>query len=141
MADKVKALKIENPSGGGAQTDPFPVETNPAQDYLAAKGVAFENSDTQLFDLNVSGEIQWKDSVQTTYKTLNSISGGSSGIPQLTSDPVAPTATQTWVLATQTTAVGSPIGLLLSLTHAANGYTYALRYRTLEGTTVGTPLT
>lgn len=44
--DKIKALKIENPANGGTQTDMFPTETNPAQDYLAAKGISFENLDT-----------------------------------------------------------------------------------------------
>jgi len=46
--DKVKALKIENPAGGGVNTDPFPTETDPSVDYLAAKGIAFENLDTFL---------------------------------------------------------------------------------------------
>lgn len=50
MADKVKPLKIENAATGGTQTDPFPVETNPTQDYLAAKGIAFENLDTFLIE-------------------------------------------------------------------------------------------
>lgn len=44
--DKIKALKFENPASGGTQLDMFPTETNPAQDYLAAKGVSFENLDT-----------------------------------------------------------------------------------------------
>lgn len=65
---------------------------------------------------------------------------GASTITQLTTDPVTPTANQTWVLA-QIAAVGSPVGLLLSLTQATVVYTYALRYRTLEGTIIGTPLT
>lgn len=66
---------------------------------------------------------------------------GASGISQLTSDPVTPTLEQTWVLATQVATVGSPMGLLLSLTNAQNRFTYQLRFRTLEGTTIGTPLT
>lgn len=48
--DKVKALKIENASTGGTQTDPFPTETNPTQDYLSAKGISFEGLDTFLTD-------------------------------------------------------------------------------------------
>ena len=50
MADKVKFLKIENPSTGGTETDPFPVETDPTEDYGAMKGLAFENLDTFLLD-------------------------------------------------------------------------------------------
>lgn len=71
--DKIKPLKIENAATGGTQNDPFPVEADPAQDYVAAKGIAFENSDTRLFDLSAGGEIEWKDAGQATYKTLNSI--------------------------------------------------------------------
>lgn len=50
MVDKVKPLKIENPSLGGTQTDPFPKETDPSQDYIASKGLAFEGLDTFLID-------------------------------------------------------------------------------------------
>lgn len=70
MADKIKPLKIENPATGGTQTDPFPVETNPAQDYLAAKGLALENSDTRLLDLDGSGNFQFKDATETAYMQL-----------------------------------------------------------------------
>ena len=73
--------------------------------------------------------------------TVSGASGGAATISQLTTDPVTPTAQSSWVLATQVAAVGSPLGLLLSLTQATNVYTYALRYRTLEGVTVGVPLT
>ena len=135
MADKVKPLKIENAATGGTQTDGFPTEADPTQDYLAAKGIAFENSDTRLFDLSAGGEIQYKDAVQATYKTLNSLVGGSSTIPQLNADPVSPAAQSAWVLTT-TTTFGTPIGLLLALTSEVNNYSYSLRYRTLEGTTV-----
>ena len=47
--DKVKPLKIET-SIDGTQVDPFPVEANPTQDYLAAKGIAFENLDTYVIE-------------------------------------------------------------------------------------------
>lgn len=48
--DKVKPLKIENPATGGVNTDPFPTEADSSFDYLAAKGIAFENLDTFLID-------------------------------------------------------------------------------------------
>lgn len=70
MADKIKPLKIENPTGGGSETDPFPTETDPSEDYLAAKGLAFENTDTRLLDLDGSGNIQFKDATETTYIPL-----------------------------------------------------------------------
>lgn len=46
--DKVKPLKIESSSTGGTEDNMFPHESDPAEDYLAAKGVAFENLDTHL---------------------------------------------------------------------------------------------
>ncbi len=64
--------------------------------------------------------------------------GGSSGIPELNTDPVAPTAQDTWVLATGT---GSPIGgLLLALTHSSP-VNYQLSYKTISGRIVRTNLT
>lgn len=77
MADKIKPLKIENIGTGGTQNDGFPTETDPNQDYLAAKGVAFENNDNILIDADpITGEIRYKDPVQSTYKKLNEITGG-----------------------------------------------------------------
>jgi hypothetical protein len=67
--DKVKPLKIET-AIDGTQTDPFPVETNPTQDYLATKGIAFENNNNRIFDLDGSGNIQFKDLVETAYMQL-----------------------------------------------------------------------
>lgn len=48
--DKIKPLKIENPGTGGTQTDPFPTEVTPTQDYASIKGLAFEGLDTFLID-------------------------------------------------------------------------------------------
>lgn len=61
---------------------------------------------------------------------------GSGTIPEVTTDPVSPTAGQVWVLAADLGAVGTPIGLLLSLTYAVSNFDYKLSYRTSEGTTV-----
>lgn len=47
--DRVKALKLETTIDGSV-TDMTPRECNPVQDYLATKGVAFENLDTFLID-------------------------------------------------------------------------------------------
>ena len=86
MADKIKPLKIENPASGGTQTDFLPTESNPAQDYISAKGFAFEDNDNRLFDLSAGGEIQYKDAVQGTYKTLNSITAGSADFDLILTD-------------------------------------------------------
>lgn len=45
--DKVKPLKMEDPTSG-TETDAAPTETDPSEDYLATKGIAFENLDTHL---------------------------------------------------------------------------------------------
>ncbi|MEO5348884.1 MAG: hypothetical protein H7836_04485 [Magnetococcus sp. YQC-3] len=68
--DKVKHLKIENPSSGGTETDPFPTESNPTQDYSAIKGIAFENNDNRLLDLDASGNMQFKDFTEAAYIQL-----------------------------------------------------------------------
>jgi hypothetical protein len=70
MVDKIKPLKIES-AVSGTQTDPFPTETNPAGDYGAFKGIAFENSDTRLIDLDGSGNLQFIDANQASYFRLN----------------------------------------------------------------------
>ncbi len=73
MADKVKPLKIESPATGGTEIDMFPTEVNPSEDYIALKGLAFENSDSYLLDTAADGQIQYKDSKQVSYRKLNEI--------------------------------------------------------------------
>lgn len=48
MADKVKPLGFENSALGGTESLPTPTEIDPSEDFLAAKGMAFENSDSFL---------------------------------------------------------------------------------------------
>jgi len=48
--DKVKPLKIENPATGGIETDMYPTEIDPLEDYAAVKGLSFEDSDDFLVD-------------------------------------------------------------------------------------------
>lgn len=73
MVDKVRPLKIES-SNGGTEEDVNPTETNPAEDYLATKGIAFEGSDNFLIDVSPEGELRFKDSFHTAYKTFKSFS-------------------------------------------------------------------
>lgn len=75
------------------------------------------------------------------YGPINS-SNGSVTIPELTSDPVSPAPESAWVLRTDVPEIiGSPIGLLLSLTYATSSLpTYQFSYQTLEGTIVRTQL-
>jgi hypothetical protein len=60
-----------------------------------------------------------------------------STLQEYTTDPVSPTAGQTWVLKTPAwVAIGQPIGLLLALTYAENQIdTYQFSFQTLNGYT------
>lgn len=75
--------------------------------------------------------------------TYSGSGGGTSGpvaIPEVYTDPLTPLAGSVWVLALDQGTGGSPLGLLLSLTHAVSIFTYQLSYRTTEGTTIRTVL-
>lgn len=50
MVDKVRPIKIENTTDGSQDDAGEYTELNPAEDYLAAKGIAFENSNDYLFE-------------------------------------------------------------------------------------------
>jgi len=64
MVDKVRPLKLEDPTTG-TQLDMAPTEANPSEDYLSAKGLALEGSDTIL--VGSSGtEVQFMDGVSGT---------------------------------------------------------------------------
>src|SRR5574343_387196 len=67
MADKVKPLGFENTASGGGDIFPIPTELDPTEDYVAAKGISFENSDNRLIDLDGSGNLQFKDFTETVY--------------------------------------------------------------------------
>jgi hypothetical protein len=78
MVDKVKPLKIEDPTKG-TETDPFPKETDPTEDYLASKGVALECSDDTVI-YGESGQMRFKDSDVTTEVTLLDLLDGGDGV-------------------------------------------------------------
>lgn len=59
--DKVKPLKMETPSGG-TETDSVPTATDPSEDYLATKGIAFENDDDTRIE-KVGTEVSFFDIV------------------------------------------------------------------------------
>lgn len=70
MVEKVKPLKVEPAEG-----DIFPTETDPSEDYLAARGLAIEDSDNLLYH-SLGGELAFNDPVLgernlKTLKTLN----------------------------------------------------------------------
>lgn len=59
MVDKVRPLKIESPSLGGTESDMFPSEVDPAEDYLASKGISFEGLDDYLAE-KIGGTVDFK---------------------------------------------------------------------------------
>lgn len=72
MVDKVRPLKIER-AADGTQTDPFPIEANPSEDYLTGKGLSIENNDGFLVD-KAGNSLQFTDvlSGPRTLKSLHS---------------------------------------------------------------------
>lgn len=75
-------------------------------------------------------------------EVINPSSGGTTGIPEYTSDPVSPSAQDAWVR--RSGSAGGQVTLFIGgfpYTDPGSGYTYEFRYRTTEGTTIGVPLT
>lgn len=71
MVDKVKPLKIEDTTNGSSLNF-APKEANPDEDFLAAKGIAFENSDNTTIRGDI-GVMKFKDSVVTTEVDLEDL--------------------------------------------------------------------
>lgn len=106
MPDKIKPLKIETVSGGGTQNDMFPTEANPTQDYIATKGIAFENNDGRLIDLDGSGNIQFKDVTETISVTVRQLRTALSNIFSNVGNGFAATNVQAAIEEAKNTAVG-----------------------------------
>jgi hypothetical protein len=73
MVDRVKPLKFETPELGTQNNRRFPTEIDPAEDYVAAKGVSFEASEDRRINLDGSGDIQFTDATNPTGRTLRNI--------------------------------------------------------------------
>lgn len=69
MKDKVKPLGLENTATGGGNDWPVPTELDPTEDYVSAKGVAFENDDNTCIDGD-SGKINLITSGKTRLEIL-----------------------------------------------------------------------
>jgi hypothetical protein len=100
LVDKVKPLKMESPASGGTETDPFPTETNTASDYLATKGIAFENLDTVFIDKS-GNDMRFKDITNTANLTLMELRFHEKW--QFAQDITATTTTSTAVYTTKVT--------------------------------------
>jgi len=69
--DKVKPLKIEDTTSG-SDLDMMPKEADPTEDYVASKGIAFENSDNTTIQGD-SGVMKFKDTDVTTEVSLQEL--------------------------------------------------------------------
>lgn len=67
--DRVKPLKMET-NEDGTQTNPYPEECNPNQDYIAAKGISFQNLINRIIDLSETGAIRFADADHVEPKTI-----------------------------------------------------------------------
>ena len=67
MVDKVKPLKIENSTDGTQDDLSFYTETNPQEDYLAARGLSIGNSDNYLIHTK-DNEISFLDNINGEVK-------------------------------------------------------------------------
>lgn len=106
MADKVKPLKLESSSTGGTENDFFQTEVNPTEDYVAAKGIALENNDNRLVDLDGSGNIQFKDAVETTPITVRKLRTANQNIFDNTLNGFIATDVQAAIEESKTSAPG-----------------------------------
>lgn len=57
MVDKVRPLKVETIANGGGVDDMRRTATDPDRNYLACKGVAFENDDNTRLEKDADGDI------------------------------------------------------------------------------------
>jgi hypothetical protein len=105
--DKVKPLKIED-STNGTEFDMVPTETDPTEDYLASKGIAFENSENTTI-YGDAGVMKFKDTDVTTEKSL--IELVSSASPGFICSRKGVTSSGTWLESDgiPTNTVGIPI--------------------------------
>lgn len=73
MVDRVKPLGIESVSTGGTETNDFPTEMDPTEDYASVKGLAFEGLDTYRYEklYRVLTELIPDGSVLLTYSGNN----------------------------------------------------------------------
>lgn len=86
--------------------------------------------------LRTNGEIWYHTGTGTWTLLINSGGIMPNNIPEFLTDPISPVAGTTWVL--HDNQIGSPIGLLLTITSPVN--TYKLSYKTISGEVVRTPL-
>ena len=102
MVEKVKPLKLET----GGDFDYLPTETDPTEDYLAAKGFALANSDNYLMDLDGSNNIQFKDATETIPVTVRQLRTATTNIFSNSGNGFVSTDVQNAIVEARDTASG-----------------------------------
>lgn len=137
--DKVKPLKIED-STNGTEFDMVPTETDPTEDYLATKGVAFENSDNTTIRGD-AGVMKFKDTDVVAEKSLAELV--SSASPGFVFGRSGNTSSGTWLEneGTPSNTVGvpiltnNPILTAIIATNETNTATFTVEVYEHDGTT------
>lgn len=79
MVDRIQPLKIEDSATGGVEVDPYPTATDRNEDYLDARGVAYQNAtsndDLVRTERDSSNNLVLRDPVAGPH-TLASLLGG-----------------------------------------------------------------
>lgn len=143
MVDKVKPLKIEDATNGSS-INFAPKETDPAQDYISAKGLALENSD----DTTIRGDagvMKFKDSDVTTEVTLEDLlDGGNGASPGFSFGRRGSIAVNTWLRNEEVPsnrtgriiAVNNPTAVLVAIANR-NVTTFTVTFYEHDGNLIG----
>ncbi len=139
MVDKVCPLKLEKP-GKGTQLDFGPKEADPSEDYVAAKGIAFENSDDTTIQGD-AGVMRFKDAEVTTEVSLSDLlDGGNGASPGFSFGRRGAVAVNTWLRNEEVPsnrtgrviAVNNPAAVLVSVANR-NVTTYTITFFEHDG--------
>lgn len=79
MVDKIKPLKLEDPTDGGDELDQFPTAINPNEDFLDCRGVVLQSGTSHDEAVQVTREgdaLYFKDAVAGTHTLASVVSGG-----------------------------------------------------------------
>lgn len=88
MVDRVRPLKIED-SGSGTETDFFPTETNPHEDYIDTRGLTLQDASSNDEVVRVEREattskLKFYDTNYPSGKTLAELATAGSGVLEAT---------------------------------------------------------
>lgn len=80
MVDKIRPLKLEDPTTGGSQLDEFPTGANPNEDHVTTRGVVIQDDssddETVIVSRDASDNLTFKDAANVLGVTLSDLVGG-----------------------------------------------------------------